>query len=328
MRIIILFFLLYSCNSVATTQWQRLADMPLAVQEIYPAAHNGKIYVAGGLSDSLDMSVQQMTALVQVYDPANDSWSLAAELPAPRHHAYLVSVQQQLFLFGGFVEANDGRWSASADILRLDEAAKRWQNVGQLPKPLTETTAVVIANKVHFASGRSPIALENAQWRDQADVNWHWIFDPVTLSVQEAPALSQAFNSAAAVNLAEQFYIVGGRQVGGSNLALLQRFDPLSGKWQTLAPLPQAQGGLAAAVIDQQIWVFGGEYFTDGGGVYSEAWAYQPESNTWQALPAMPIPRHGLGAVTLDNAIYVIGGATTVGLKDTSAVLERVRVVE
>lgn len=84
-------------------QWRTLAAMPQAVQEIYPAVYQGKIYVAGGLSDDLPLSEQQMTDLVQIYDPATNSWALGPALPEARHHAYLVSVQEQLFLFGGFL---------------------------------------------------------------------------------------------------------------------------------------------------------------------------------------------------------------------------------
>ncbi|HEX5792143.1 MAG TPA: kelch repeat-containing protein [Rheinheimera sp.] len=308
--------------AAAGLHWQTLAPMPLAVQEIYPAVHNGKIYVAGGLSDALTAEQQQMTALVQVYDPASNSWSLGPALPQPRHHAYLVSVAGNLYVFGGFVAANGGRWSASSDILQLDESGAVWRKVAQLPKPLTETVAVVLDNKVHFASGRSPVGADNGQWRDQADVSWHWVFEPQSQQVTAAPPLAQAFNSATAVVLAQQLYVMGGRQVGADNLALLQRFDPASGLWRHLAAMPQASGGLAAAVLDNSILVFGGEYFNNNGGVYAEVWQYQPANDSWQQQGTMPLSRHGLGAVSLNNKVYVIGGATQVGLKATSAVVE------
>lgn len=308
----------------ATLSWQTLAPMPLAVQEIYPAVHKGKIYVAGGLSDALTRDEQQMTAAVQVYDAAENSWSMAASLPEPRHHAYLLSVTDKLFVFGGFVIGNGGRWCASSDVLQLDEEAQQWRKVAQLPKPLTETVAVVLNGKVHFASGRSPSGDDNAQWRDQADVNWHWMFDPQDLTFTGAAALPQAFNSASGVALNGQFYLVGGRQVGGANLAQLQRFNAATNSWQQLSAMPQAQGGLAATVLGGDILVFGGEYFDHGGGVYRQVWQYQVAKDRWQQAGAMPTPRHGLGAVTLNDKVYVLGGATVAGLNASSNVLEAV----
>lgn len=302
--------------------WQTLTPMPIAVQEIYPAIHQGKIYVAGGLSDKISAEQQQMTAEVQIYDPATDRWQAGPALPQPRHHAYLVSVGDKLFVFGGFVQANGGRWSASADILLLDETKSVWRNVAQLPKPLTETVAAVLNGKVHFVSGRSPSGPENAQWRDQADVNWHWVFDPLSFTVSKAAPVATPLNSASAVALKQQLYMMGGRKVGGGNLALLQRFDLALSQWQQLAPMPQASGGLAAAALGQHILVFGGEYFDNGGGVYAPVWQYDVTTDSWQQLGSMPLPRHGLGAVTLNNKVYVLGGATKAGLNATSAVLE------
>ena len=159
-------------------------------------------------------------------------------------------------------------------------------------------------------------------WRDQADVNWHWVFDPLSLTVSKAAPVATPLNSASAVALKQQLYMMGGRKVGAGNLALLQRFDPALSQWQQLAPMPQASGGLAAAALGQHILVFGGEYFDNDGGVYAPIWQYDAAADSWQQQGSMPLPRHGLGAVTLNNKVYVLGGATEAGLKATSAVLE------
>jgi N-acetylneuraminic acid mutarotase len=87
--------------------------------------------------------------------------------------------------------------------------------------------------------------------------------------------------------------------------------------------MPKAQAGLAASVLGGKIYVFGGEYFNAGGGVFPDAWEYDPRTDEWRAVAAMPRPRHGLGAVTLDNAIYVLGGAARAGAEATSAALDR-----
>jgi len=86
--------------------------------------------------------------------------------------------------------------------------------------------------------------------------------------------------------------------------------------------MPQAQGGLAAAVVKGKLYAFGGEFFDNGGGVYPESWVYDPNEDSWTAIPDMPAPRHGLGAVELGGKIYVIGGALQASGVDTSALVE------
>jgi len=308
----------------ADLDWQRQADLLMPVQEIYPAVFQGEIYVAGGLSSELPKQQGQMTAKVQIYNPEKNQWRYGPALPQGRHHGQLVAVDQQLFLFGGFVQDQGGHWSASADVLQLNLEQQHWLKVATLPLPLSETISWVQGNKVHLVSGRAPATKSNAQWQDHTDVAIHLVFDVKSLSTTEAAALPEAKNSAAAVVLNNIAYVFGGRVVKGGNKATVHSFSPEGLQWTAQQPMPEAQAGLAAAVLNQQILVFGGEYFQQGGGVFHKVWSYSAPTNSWQPQGQMPIPRHGLGAVALNNAIYVIGGATAAGLKQSSAVLERV----
>jgi N-acetylneuraminic acid mutarotase len=299
--------------------WEVRADIPYRVQEIYPALHQGRIYLAGGLSPDVDAAQQGVSDRVYVYDPAIDRWEPGPSLPEPRHHPYLVSTGSALFAIGGFVVAGGGRWSASRDILRLDEAAGAWVKVAELRAPQSETVAGVIGGKVYIASGRAPTGRANAQWSDQGDVNRLQIFDPATLEVTDGPAAPVRRNSAAGAVIDGRLYVVGGRVVNGGNVTANEAFDPATGTWTTLAPLPNAQGGIAAAAIGDRLYVFGGEYFgRGGGGVYREAWVYDPASDAWSRIADMPLPRHGLGAVTVGDRVFVIAGAARAGAEGTT----------
>lgn len=299
--------------------WETAADIPYRIQEIYPALHQGRIYLAGGLGPDVDPAAQGVSDRVYVYDPEADDWTEGPSLPEPRHHPYLVSSGSELFAIGGFVVANGGRWSASTEILRLDESAGSWVKVADLLIPQSETVAAFIGGRIYIASGRAPTGSANAEWTDQGDIDRLQIFDPTTLEVSFGPSASFARNSGAGAVIDGKLYVVGGRVVGGGNVTAAEVFDPATGEWTTLAPMPNAQGGIAAAVLDGRLHVFGGEFFgPDGGGVYPESWAYDPESNSWSAIAEMPVPRHGLGAVAVGDGIYVIAGATQAGGSGTS----------
>jgi N-acetylneuraminic acid mutarotase len=70
--------------------------------------------------------------------------------------------------------------------------------------------------------------------------------------------------------------------------------------------MPTARGGIAAAVLEGKIYVFGGE---GQGTVFGEVEVYDPQQNSWRTCTPMPTPRHGLGAVAIGGRIYVIGGS-------------------
>lgn len=300
--------------------WEERTPLPYAVQEIYPALHRGRIYVAGGLSPDVEPAAQNISDRVYAYDPATDTWARGPSLPEPRHHPYLVSDGARLFAFGGFVAADGGRWSASRDILELDERAGSWKKVGELRHAQSETVAGLIGAKIYLVSGRAPGGDRNADWGDQTDISSVQIFDPSTGTVTSGPSAPTARNSAAGAVIDGRLYVVGGRTVAGGNVASAEVFDPADGSWRRLAPMPQAQGGIAAASVDGRLYVFGGEFFLPGGGggVYEEVWAYDPADDAWSPVSPMPVPRHGLGAVALGDVIYVVAGAEQVGGAGTS----------
>ncbi len=302
-----------------TGTWEKRADVPYSVQEIYPALHKGQLYLAGGFSPDVEATTQQISDRVYIYDPVDDSWIQGASLPEPRHHPYLVSSGEKLFLFGGFVAANGGRWSASTDVLMLDESANRWVKVADLLHPQSETVAGLIDDKIYLVSGRMPGGERNADWNDQIDIDRVQVFDPVTYAISAGPVAPSARNSAAGVVIDGQLYVVGGRVVGEGNQTANEVFDPATQSWETLAPMPNAQGGIAASALDGKLYVFGGEFFgPGGGGVYEESWVYDPARDAWDRVTSMPVPRHGLGAVTIGGEIYVVAGASQAGGSGTT----------
>ena len=76
-----------------------------------------------------------LTDRVARYDVTADSWQPGPELPVPRHHGFLVSIGGELLLFGGFIAANGGGWSASRDVLRLEDDG--WSMIATTPEPQT-----------------------------------------------------------------------------------------------------------------------------------------------------------------------------------------------
>lgn len=296
--------------------WTTATDLPLRVQEIYPCLHQGALWVAGGLSPDVPEAQQNISDSVYRFDVENEVWSNEPSLPEPRHHGFLISTGNALLLFGGFVAANGGRWSASRDVLRLGSGG--WSLIGTLPSAQSETVATVSGARVHLAGGRAP-GRSNADWGDQRDVALHQVFDPETGQTSTAAPLPMARNSAASFVIDGRWHIVGGRTVGGGNSARHDVYDFDDDAWRDAAPLPQAQGGLAAASVGNHGYVFGGEYFSSGGGgVYAEVWDYDASADRWREAGTMPVPRHGLGAVTVGDSIYVVAGATEAGGSGTS----------
>ena len=329
-----------------SARWTRLADMPMPVQEIYPApfwtrdvsltqtrksvqTQRYNILVnAGGITGVRDGLVTA-TDRVFTYEPISDRWTEVSHLPEACHHLHLVPHNDSLYAIGGFTTARYRRepanygWRMRTDVHRIDNLNRRWQSMTPLPSPQAEAVCVSLNGIIHIVGGRAPIGSQNSRWTDHLDTDRHLAFDERSNSWVDLAPMSEPRNSAAGVAIRGVIYMFGGRKVNGRNLNISEAYDPLADRWQLMRPMPVAQAGLAAAALGSTIFVFGGEYFENGGGVYSRVWAYDTREDRWHDAGTMPTPKHGLGAVAMNNAIYVMGGATSPGGTGTSSGLER-----
>ncbi|TXF97161.1 Kelch repeat-containing protein [Massilia arenae] len=314
--------LLVTSGAALAQSWSRVADASLARQEIYPTVLNDKIYVAGGI-----LSVAPgFTDLFEAYDAGADRWTRLASLPEARHHIALAAAGGKIYGIGGFSGAIPD-WRAHASVFVYDPKSDRWSTGPSLPQARAEGVVATVGGKIYFIGGRIPTSPEAKHISQHADTNRAEALDAGTgrwSPIADAPS---ARNSAAGAVIDNKIYVVGGRQMvaqadGRSrpvNVATLEVYDPASDRWETRAPMPLAQGGLAAAAHDGKLYVFGGEQFVPQARVFAESWVYDPALDRWSALPAMPTPRHGHGAAVVGKRIFLMGGGEKVGVAASAA---------
>lgn len=320
-----------ACTSPGVAQpaspprWSAKPPLPFAVQEIYPALHKGRIHVAGGLLGEGGRVIGVSDRHV-AYDPATGASEELAKLPAPRHHPQAASANGRLFLLGGF-GTNPGavNWIMQAETRVLDEAAGVWRRLSDAPSPHAECVAAAIGGRIHVVGGRAPKGASNFAYGDHADTDHHLVYDVASDAwSRAAPALTKR-NSAAGALIDGLWHVAGGRHVVDGPSDAHEVYDPKEDRWRTAAPMPKGSGagGNAAGVIGGKLYVFGGEYFHDGGHVHAEVWSYDPKTDAWAAEAPMPTPRHGLGGVTIGDAIWLVGGAKKPSGNDTTDTVER-----
>lgn len=306
-------------------RWTTAAAASLARQELYPEVLDGRIYVAGGLLNPNT----GYSAHFEAYDPASDRWMRLAPLPEARHHIALAASGGLIHGVGGF-SGGFPNWRAQPTTFVYDPVADRWSDGEPLPYASAEGVFAAIGHRLYLVGGRVREHDAARHFNQHLDTALGLVFDPAQrrwAPIADAPT---ARNSAAAAVIDGRLYVVGGRQASkqpdGSlrqvNVPHLEVYDPTTDRWSARAPMPVAQGGLAAAGHGGRLYVFGGEQWVPERKVFAEAWVYEPGDDRWRALPALPTPRHGLGAATVGDRIHVFGGGTRVGGDHASTVHE------
>ena len=276
--------------------WSTRAPLLEAVQEVAVAQLGGKVYVVGGLQGAAILN------RVEVWDPVADAWSYVATLPIPLHHTTATAVDGKLYVIGGWPNFFA---TPTARVFAYDPGANSWTEKASMPTARGSPAAAAVGGKIYVAGG-DPGATDFA------------VYDPVLNTWQSLPAMPTGRQHLAAVGIGGRFYAIAGRTslgAGQDNVDAFEVYDPGTGLWSALPPIPTARSGLAAAVVrDRYAVAFGGEgNDASPSGVFGEVEAYDTLTGQWIGLTLMPTPRHGIGAASLADRIHVPGGGPQEG---------------
>jgi len=292
-----------------TLQWRHVEPLPMPMQEIYPTAFNGQIFVGGGFvpSDSPSFFSLGPTEKMYIYSPTDNSWQQGPTLPAARHHLGMASNSKYIYGIGGFSSGKKSAWQVTDTVFRKTANDNTWLSGPNLPMPMAESVYAVTGEDIHVIGGKTADSAHKGNFdTDKHFVlleNQHW---------EPAAPTSLARSSAASTVLDGNIYVIGGRKKGknAKNLQHMEMYDAKLDKWQAKQPLPLGVAGHTAITLNGKIYVMGGEAFGPGGywktgKAFDDVWSYDPVTDKWNREPSMSNPRHGHGAVVLNNNIYV-----------------------
>lgn len=264
--------------------WRLAAGAPLAVYEAQGAVVGGRIYVFGGFHDARTRA----TTRVQRYDPAADSWDTVAPMPEKITHAGHAADGDRVWLVGGFVGDHPGNSTAHAWV--YDARADRWSALPDLPAPRGGGGAALVGSTLHFVGG----AIRNGD-AYAGDFGDHWTLDVDTgRAWHPAAPMPNPRNHLGALAANGQIYVIGGQHLGdeaAGNQTTVQRYDPATGAWTALAPLPSPRGHISSSLVLRagKILVIGG--LANRSRALDEVLEYDPSADSWRALDPLPAPR-------------------------------------
>jgi hypothetical protein len=100
----------------------------------------------------------------------------------------------------------------------------------------------------------------------------------------------------------DRVVVVGGLLRGGAASSRVDRYDAIADRWEVLAPLPLPLDHAMAASIDDDVFVFGGDFARPSQR------SFRLRGGSWQEIAPMPEPRAAGAAVIVGGRVFVIGG--------------------
>ena len=297
-----------------TGNWETGPALPAALGEVAGGVIGNKLYLVG-----------EGSAATLAYDLAAGTWSsstaLARRAFVGNHHPAEV-LGGKLYLLGGLGGGSEGK------VQIYDPALNRWTLGADMPFAAGSSLSAVIGGRIYVAGG----IVAGSSTTDRVAR-----YDPATDTWDEVAPMPRGRNHAASATDGERLYVFGGRGPGSGDANVLENgfdtvqvYDPLTDTWQssddpgsTLAPLPQARGGMGKAVFhDGLFYVLGGETLNGAGAtpnrVYDRVDVYDPVRNTWRLAAPMRTPRHGIFPLLHAGRIYVAGGGARAGFAQSN----------
>ena len=266
-------------------EWRALPDAPTARLMMASTVLDGEIWIVGGM-----LGHAQTLNTVESYNPQTGQWQTRPSLPIGLHHATAATYRGEVVVVGGARES-----IADASNKAFVFRGGSWEELPGLQRGRVAPAAAVVGDKLVVVGGQD----------DKQLVAPTEVFDGTSWTL--ASDMPTPREHLAAVSDGVYVYAVGGRLLtADENSAAVDRFDPVSGNWDTLPDMPTARGSYGAAYLDGRIVAVGGEEPTR---VLPTVEMYDIANRKWTTIAPINTPVHGQVVAAVGTTLYCIGGA-------------------
>jgi N-acetylneuraminic acid mutarotase len=274
--------------------------MPTARSALGTAVLDGKIYAIGGL-----VNEQAVLSVVEVYDPATDTWETKTPMATARCVMDCAVVEGKIYVIGGSATAGS---SILSTLEVYDPATDTWETKTPLPAPRSDAAVEAVNGKIYVIGGSKRTS---TYWAGLKTVEE---YDPVTDTWSTKSEMPTARWSLGTCVIDGKIYTVGGNIQYPNIASAVEVYDPAMDTWDTSkAPMPTSRYSLSTCFFNGKIYAFGGWKASGGNSgdpMYKIVEEYDVITNTWTKRTDMPQNIALFSSESLNGKIYLIGGTS------------------
>ncbi|XP_055331634.1 kelch-like protein 12 [Paramacrobiotus metropolitanus] len=220
-------------HSSARTGWTEVAPMQTSRACAGIVADGDHIYAIGG------HGADHTSSTVERYSVLTNQWTFVASLPVPLEKFAVVSIDGQIFAFGG-VTSKVITANATDLAFCYDPKADIWSELPKMPTARYRASACVGSDGwIYVIGGRNPGAIFNCVEA----------FNPRTNQWTKKCGMSQPINSAGVCCLGNKIYVLGGYNAGSESS--IGVYDVFSDTWTTSdSHLPHEKWAFGCGVVE------------------------------------------------------------------------------
>jgi N-acetylneuraminic acid mutarotase len=227
----------------ATDTWNTLAPMPTDRWGLMTSVVDGKIYAIGGRKGSASQG-HSPSAVVEEYDPINDTWITKSPMPTARGYGGSIVYEDTTFVFGG-------RSGIIVNVVeKYHPATDTWSSEPPMPAGSYMFGTVLINTTAYIVGGLN-----------SASVN---AYDMDARTWQAKSPMPTARGAVGISVCDDMIYVAGGRGGSGDEF---EQYDPVTDTWDILSPMPTPREGIVGAIVNENFFAIAGSKPLDQGGL-------------------------------------------------------------
>jgi hypothetical protein len=279
---------------------------------LFPVPERGELWLVGGIidPDPTQWNDEMETNLIEVYDIANSTWTVAAD-PLPNEQSYAGCTRHgdELVMVGGLPLAA-GTNTAYSDgmVQRYNLSTDSWSTGTSMPggKRVGMAGYGVMDGVMYVAGGVNRTG-------NVKGVNTTLAYDLTNDSWTTLANLTSARIAPSVAGYHGKVYVIGGAFTTPSTWGGLlynptnttEVYDPLSGTWSNHTDIGAFIAASSVHVIHDEIVLLGG---VGSGGATQYTYGWLPETGAWRQMGDLGRAASFLASTQYTNHTYAVGG--------------------
>jgi N-acetylneuraminic acid mutarotase len=270
--------------------WSPIANYPMTIMDNAGDQIDGTVYSVGGVTGPPNTLIPDGFA----YDPAGDTWSSIADMPAAREKPGAGAIGGKLYVSGGW----DNAGVPIPATIAYDPGSDTWVTVAPNPSPRAAPGTAVADDKLYQVGGCADGACTPS--------NNVVRFDPAANSWETLAPYPHTTSWISCAGIDGKVYCAGGLAAGTFHTDAFV-YDPAANTWSPIAAMPFNLWGSAYSAANGLLIVSNGLTMNT---LTNQGLAYDPNNDTWSPLPNSQFPRFRAGAAC---GFFKAGGSSVAG---------------
>ncbi|XP_075438352.1 kelch-like protein 38 [Ascaphus truei] len=266
--------------SEKTSQWLKLAKLPLRLYKSSAVGLHGNIYVLGGMS--IGSKINTVTSTVYILSFKLNQWRKGEPMLVPRYSHKSIAYKNYIFSIGGICDKR----GILSSVERFDSICNIWETMASMPVAVLHPAVAAKDQRIYLFGGQdvmqNPVRLIQVY-----HVSRNMWFRMETRMVKNV--------CAPAVVIGDKIIIIGGYT------RRIIAYDMKQNKFSKCADMKDRRMHHGATVLQNKLYVTGGRCVTADNTIEdSDSFdCYDPDTDTWTSKGKLPNRLFDHGCLTL-----------------------------